>query len=72
MKTRSAEARWRLTALLECWSKTPLTPDELRALRAVEVMEAVGTAEARAVLKPLAEQTDESVLRARRRRRSSG
>ncbi len=62
LKTKSPEARRRLTVLLDRWSKTPLTPDELRAIRAVEVLEAIGTPEARAVLKTLADHPVESVL----------
>jgi WD40 repeat protein len=62
LKTKSPEARRRLTVLLDRWSKAPRTPDELRAIRAIEVLEAIGTPEARAVLKTLADHPVESVL----------
>ena len=61
-KTKSAEVRRRLEALLERWAKTPMSKDEVRALRAVEVLEAIGTPEARQLLQRLAESNVESEL----------
>lgn len=50
----SAEAKARLSRLLEVLD-TPLTPDRLRCLRAVEVLERIGNAEAKAILADLAQ-----------------
>jgi HEAT repeat protein len=51
----SAEVRRRATMLLEKKGDGPaLAPDELRALRAIEVLQHVGTAEVRPVLEKLA------------------
>ena len=61
-KTKSAEVRRRLTMLLNQWAKAPLTAEDLRAFRAVEVLEAAGTAEARQLLKSFADNAAESVL----------
>jgi hypothetical protein len=61
-KTKSAEVRRRLGALVERWSKAPLTMEDLRVLRGVEVLEAIGTAEARQVLKVLSEGASEALL----------
>jgi hypothetical protein len=49
----SAEQRQRVEAILNA-SPAPLTPEALRSLRAVEVLERIGTAEARRVLERLA------------------
>lgn len=53
-KDLSLEARKRTEALATKLNRTVLTGDELRALRAVEILEGIGTAEAQAVLKDLA------------------
>jgi len=45
-----AETRRRITALLEAVPHTEKRPDQLRDLRAVEVLEHIGTVEARRVL----------------------
>lgn len=50
----SAEAKARLNRLLEVLD-APLTPDRLRQLRAVEVLERIGSAEAKAILADLAQ-----------------
>jgi WD40 repeat protein len=48
------EVRKRVEMLLDKVEKTPLTRDELRALRAVEALEYIGNAEARKLLEQLA------------------
>ncbi|MCI0461325.1 MAG: hypothetical protein L0Z62_30625, partial [Gemmataceae bacterium] len=48
------ETRKRLEALLERITARPLTPDEVRAVRAAEALERIGTPEARQVLQTLA------------------
>jgi hypothetical protein len=53
-KALSLEARKRLEELSQKLNKTFLSGDELRAIRAVEVLEGIGTPEAVAVLKELA------------------
>lgn len=53
-KDLSLEARKRAEALAQKLNKTVLTGDELRTIRAVEVLEGIGTPEAVAVLKDLA------------------
>jgi hypothetical protein len=50
----SAEARRRIQELLDEWRGRKPSPDELRGLRAVAVVEAVGTPEARQFLQKLA------------------
>lgn len=50
----SLEVRRRMERILEKQESHSLSPDELRAWRAVEVLEMIGTAEARAVLETLA------------------
>jgi len=50
----SAESRARLGGLLEKVSDAARTPEQLRVLRAVEVLELIGNTEARGVLKALA------------------
>src|SRR5262249_33491456 len=62
-KSKSAEVRRRLETLLDQWAKTPLTGEELRAMRAVEVLDALGTPEARQVLKALADGADSVLTR---------
>jgi WD40 repeat protein len=49
----SAEARRRIQELLDEWRSHKPSPDELRGLRAVAVLEGVGTPEARRVLQKL-------------------
>jgi hypothetical protein len=56
----SLEARQRMEQLLE--QLTVPGPEDLRALRAIEVLEQIGTPEARQVLKTLAEGALESLL----------
>jgi RNA polymerase sigma factor (sigma-70 family) len=51
----SLEARLRLETLLDGLSKRPLSAEQLQMLRAVEVLEHVGSAEARQVLTALAQ-----------------
>ncbi len=59
----SAEVRRRATMLLEKKGEGPaLAPDELRGLRAVEVLLHIGTAEARPVLERLAAGPKEAVV----------
>jgi hypothetical protein len=53
-KDLSLETRRRAVDLAQKLNKTVLSGDELRAIRAVEVLEGIGTAEAIAVLKDLA------------------
>src|SRR5262245_7725277 len=50
----SAESRTRIDALLDKVSNAAPAPEQLRVLRAVEVLELIGNAEARGVLKALA------------------
>jgi WD40 repeat protein len=57
----SAEARRRLTALLEKLAGAP-TPEEVRAIRVVEALERVGTAAARRLLTDLAGGVPEARL----------
>jgi hypothetical protein len=62
--TASAEARRRLEALLARLDGAGGTPEQRRALRAVEVLEQVGTPEARQILKRLTkESADTAVVR---------
>jgi RNA polymerase sigma factor (sigma-70 family) len=61
-KSLSAEVRRRLERLLDKIDKTELTAEELRPLRAVEVLEQVGTTEARQVLAALATGRPEARL----------
>jgi RNA polymerase sigma factor (sigma-70 family) len=58
----SLEARRRIEALLRRPDHLPRAADELRAWRAVEVLEHIGTAEARGVLEKLAEGPELSRL----------
>jgi hypothetical protein len=58
----SAEVRVRLGQLLDRLEKGELPPDERRALRAVEVLEMIGTQEARAALAGLAKGAADAVL----------
>jgi HEAT repeat protein len=63
-KSPSAEARRRLEVILEKLGPAALPPEVLRASRAVEVLEQIGTAEARKVLETLAKgKTDEALAR---------
>ncbi len=75
-KTLSLEARKRTEELALKLTKTTLSGDELRALRAVEVLEGIGSPEALAVLKelalggegaPLTEQARNAAARVERR-----
>jgi hypothetical protein len=50
----SEEARARLQRFLDRHDKPELQPDELRSVRAIEVLEALGTAEAQKTLEALA------------------
>jgi hypothetical protein len=58
----SLEVRRRVEGLLEELNRHVLTGDERRSLRAVEVLERVGTAEARRVLEALARGTPDARL----------
>ncbi|MCI0461587.1 MAG: WD40 repeat domain-containing protein [Gemmataceae bacterium] len=51
----SPEVRARIESLLAPFERHPGTPEELRQTRAVQVLERIGSAEARAVLRRLAE-----------------
>jgi dipeptidyl aminopeptidase/acylaminoacyl peptidase len=51
----SPEVRKRLQKLLESWERRPASVEERRAVRAVQVLERVGSKEARAVLARLAD-----------------
>jgi hypothetical protein len=51
----SSEVRKRLEKLLEAWEKRPASPEELRLLRALQVLEQVGSAEARTIVQQLAD-----------------
>ena len=51
---RSAEAKQRLSALLAHVDAAPPSAETLREMRAVEVLEAIGTAEAHRLLEKLA------------------
>src|SRR5262249_47089835 len=58
----SAEARRRLTALLEKVTAATPTPEEVRAIRVVEALEQAGTATARRLMTDLAGGTPEARL----------
>jgi RNA polymerase sigma factor (sigma-70 family) len=58
----SLEVRQRLTELLDGIRKQPLPPQMLRMLRGMEVLEHIGTPQARKVIAPLAEGTPHSRL----------
>jgi hypothetical protein len=60
-KTVSLEARRRMGALLEN-TKTVLSADELRQVRAIEVLEEIGSAEARDLLDSLAHGGEGALL----------
>ncbi len=60
--TRSAEVRLRAKRLLQQFDKPVPTGEALRSLRAVAVLEHIGTAEAQEVLKTLAKGTPEAQL----------
>jgi hypothetical protein len=66
-KTLSVEARRRMETLAQR-PRTVLTGEELRSLRAVEVLEGIGTPEARAVLTNLARGGEGAVLTEQARR----
>jgi hypothetical protein len=66
-KTLSVEARRRMETLAQR-PRTVLTGEELRSLRAVEVLEGIGTPEARAVLGNLARGGEGAVLTEQARR----
>jgi WD40 repeat protein len=61
-KDPSVEARNRLTVLLEKLSKDGVSGEEARAVRVLEVLEKAGTAEARELLRKLAQGEDNSPL----------
>jgi len=50
----SVEARRRIVDLLDALVRTQVTPEELQAIRGVEILERIGTADARACLTALA------------------
>ena len=55
MKGRvSAEVRWRATELVDRFEERAMSPELLRGLRAVEVLQMIGTPEARKVLEKIA------------------
>jgi thioredoxin-like negative regulator of GroEL len=60
--TRSAEVRWRIERLLQQFDKPGPTGEALRSLRAVAVLEHIGTAEAQEVLRTLANSAAEARL----------
>jgi WD40 repeat protein len=51
----SPEMRKRLQKLVDSWEKRPTSAEELRGVRAIQVLERIGSAEARAVLARVAE-----------------
>ena len=51
----SPEVRKRVQQLLDSWEKRPASPEELRQLRAMQVLERIANAEARAVVHRLAQ-----------------
>ena len=61
-KTESPEVRKRAGDLLAKIERAALTPDELRAVRAIEVLEWIGTPEARAALHTLAKGAPDATL----------
>src|SRR5262249_29001231 len=61
-RTLSLDARKRTEELAAKLNRTVLSGDDLRALRAVEVLEGIGTPEAAAVLKDLASGGDGAAL----------
>jgi len=71
-KKTSPEVRKRVQNLLDNWEKRPASPVELRQVRALQVLERLGTPEARAVVARLAEGapgawlTDQARLAAKR------
>jgi WD40 repeat protein len=56
----SAEASRRIDKLLESFKGPTMMPEDLRLIRAIEVLENVGTGEARAILKRLSEGTPQA------------
>src|SRR5207244_10409693 len=53
-KPPSPESRKRLERLVRKWEDEPFTAEELRGIRAVEVLRGIGTADAQAVLETVA------------------
>jgi hypothetical protein len=51
----SVEASRRIDLLLEAMKRAPFSPDQLQAMRGVEVLERIGTTEARDWLSALAQ-----------------
>jgi hypothetical protein len=64
----SLEARKRTEAVAEKLNKTLMTGDELRAIRSIEVLEGIGTTEAQAVLRELANGGEGAALTEQARR----
>jgi hypothetical protein len=62
LKEASPEARRRIQELLDKLAEGRLSPDELRGLRSVEVLERVGNEEARHVLEEIAKGMPEARL----------
>src|SRR5262249_21115081 len=58
----SAEVRLRLEAILERIGGPPASGDGVRALRAIEVLEHIGTSEAKELLEKLAKNSDDARL----------
>jgi RNA polymerase sigma factor (sigma-70 family) len=54
-QARSLEARRRLEALKQLWTKASFTGERLRVVRAIEVLERIGSPEARTLLQALAD-----------------
>jgi hypothetical protein len=61
-KDVSTEVRERITELLNRIAKNGVAPERLRGLRAVEVLEHVGTPQARQLLAELARQVNDPAL----------
>jgi hypothetical protein len=61
-KQPSLEARRRIERLLETLERTGPAPEVLRSLRSVEVLELIGTTEAREGLRTLAQGADDAEL----------
>lgn len=72
------ETRRRIESLLETIASRPLSPDALRTIRAVQVLETIGTSQARRILEELAGgapeawQTQEAMAALQRLARRSG
>src|SRR5207244_4325900 len=62
-KKSTGETRGRLQQLLAAINRLPLSPASVRLIRAVEALEAMGTAEARDCLASMARKAEDNLLR---------